>query len=110
MLKNQARKKQNRKFCENMEDAIATASATIEAATANRSSGGCGGSGGGGYGDGKRGVGGGTVEVPVDIGVEVVVVMYTKVVVDTEVDTFGNFVDETSFTNLIHIISSMELC
>ncbi|WZZ67836.1 hypothetical protein YC2023_079206 [Brassica napus] len=34
---NQARKKQNRKFCENMEDAIATASATIEAATASSS-------------------------------------------------------------------------
>ncbi|CAN6815904.1 unnamed protein product, partial [Brassica oleracea] len=97
------------KFCENMEDAIAAASATVEATAANRSSGGCGGYGGGGYGDGKRGVGGGTVEVAVDTGVEVVVVMDTKVVVDTEVDTFGNFVDETSFTNLIHTISSMEL-
>ncbi|CAN6823219.1 unnamed protein product [Brassica oleracea] len=41
--------------------------------------------------------------------VAVVVVMDTKVVVDTEVDTFGNFVDETSFTNLIHTISSIEL-
>ncbi|KAF3525129.1 hypothetical protein F2Q69_00050544 [Brassica cretica] len=74
-----------------MEDAIAAASATVEAATAS-------------------GVGGGTVEVAVDNGVEVVVVMDTKVVVDTEVDTFGNFVDETSLTNLIHTISSMELC
>ncbi|CAN7056168.1 unnamed protein product, partial [Brassica oleracea var. botrytis] len=39
-----------------MEDAIAAASATVEAATAkDRSNGGCGGyGGGGGYGDGKR--------------------------------------------------------
>ncbi|WZZ45294.1 LOW QUALITY PROTEIN: hypothetical protein YC2023_041553 [Brassica napus] len=64
---------------------------------------------GGGCGSLKGGVGGGIVEVAVDTGVEVVVVMDTKVVVDTEVDTFGNFVDETSFTNLIHTISSMEL-
>ncbi|KAH0869569.1 hypothetical protein HID58_076591 [Brassica napus] len=89
-----------------MEDAIAAASATVEAAAANRSSGGYDGYGGGGYGDEKRGLGGGTVEVAVDTGVEVVVVMDTKVVVDT----FGNFVDETSLTNLIHTISSMELC
>ncbi|CAN6932618.1 unnamed protein product, partial [Brassica oleracea var. botrytis] len=98
------------KFCENMEDAIAAASATVEAAATNRSSGGCGGYGGGGYGDGKRGVGGVTVELAVDNRVEVVVVMDTKVVVDTEVDSFGNFVDETSLTNFIHTISSMELC
>ncbi|CAN7041782.1 unnamed protein product [Brassica oleracea var. botrytis] len=67
----------------------------------------------GGCGYSKGGVGGGTVDVAVDIGVEVVVVvvvMYTKVVVDTEVVTFGYFVDETSFTNLIHTVSSMELC
>ncbi|KAF3488190.1 hypothetical protein F2Q69_00055668 [Brassica cretica] len=37
-----------------MEDAIAAASATVEAAAANRSGGGCDGYGGGGYGDGKR--------------------------------------------------------
>ncbi|KAL0678433.1 hypothetical protein Bca4012_006414 [Brassica carinata] len=115
-----------------MEDAIAAASATIEATAAkDRSSGGCGGYGGGGYGDGKREgrykrlvdtmvvdvvirkvelvVVMDTMEVAVDTGVEVVVVMDTKVVVDSEVDTFGNFVDETSFTNLIHTISSMEL-
>ncbi|CAN7127932.1 unnamed protein product [Brassica rapa subsp. narinosa] len=121
MLKNQARKKKRTgsiKFCENMEDAIAAASATVEATAANRSSGDCGGYGGGetrGYNGGgcgysKGGVGGVTVEVDVDTGVEVVVVMDTKVVVDTEVDTFGNFVDETSFTNLIHTISFMELC
>ncbi|CAF1905106.1 unnamed protein product [Brassica napus] len=42
--------------------------------------------------------------------VVVVVVMDMKVVVDTEVDTFGNFVDETSLTNLIHTILFMELC
>ncbi|KAL0663879.1 hypothetical protein Bca4012_100716 [Brassica carinata] len=65
---------------------------------------------GGGCGYSKCGVGGGTVEVAVDNGVEVVVIMDTKVVVDTEVDTSGNFVDETSLTNLIHTISSMELC
>ncbi|WZZ17285.1 hypothetical protein YC2023_110374 [Brassica napus] len=64
---------------------------------------------GGGCGYSKGGVGGVTVEVDVDTGMEVVVVMDTKVVVDTEVDTFGNFVDETSFTNLIHTISFMEL-
>ncbi|CAF1905115.1 hypothetical protein HID58_025684 [Brassica napus] len=113
MLKNQARKKKRTgsiKFCENMEDAIAAASATVEATAANRSSGDCGGYGGGGYRDGKRGFGGVTVEVDVDTGMEVVVVMDMKVVVDTEVDTFGNFVDETSFTNLIHTILFMELC
>ncbi|KAF3492612.1 hypothetical protein DY000_02053832 [Brassica cretica] len=43
---------------------------------------------GGGCGYSKGGVGGGTVEVAVNTGVEVVVVMDTKVVVDTEVDTF----------------------
>ncbi|KAG5411737.1 hypothetical protein IGI04_008056 [Brassica rapa subsp. trilocularis] len=93
MLKNQAQKKRTGsiKFCENMEDAIAAASATVEATAAS-------------------GFGGVTVEVDVDTGMEVVVVMDTKVVVDTEVDTFGNFVDETSFTNLIHTISFMELC
>ncbi|KAH0863070.1 hypothetical protein HID58_080281 [Brassica napus] len=105
---NQAKKRTGSiKFCENMEDAIAAASATVEAATANRSSGGCGGyGGGGGYGDGKRGVGGGSVEeaVVVDTRVEVVVVMDTKVV-----DTFGNFVDETSVTNLIHTVKSVKL-
>ncbi|WZZ04072.1 hypothetical protein YC2023_089993 [Brassica napus] len=65
---------------------------------------------GGGCGYSKGGFGGVTVEVDVDTGMEVVVVMDMKVVVDTEVDTFGNFVDETSFTNLIHTILFMELC
>ena len=37
-------------------------------------------------------------------------VIDTEVVVYTKVDTFGNFVDETSFTNFIHTISSLELC